>query len=258
MINRERKEGAVAVGFLDGGHWSACFGLSYRDLCLYDAASSQRVVRENGNELRNLAGSGTIPQARNRVARVFLESTDAEWLWFVDTDMGFAPDTVDRLVKSADPALRPVVGGLAFACLRQPGGPFYGERFVIQPTLYAYVDKGDEVGFQSIRDYPRDQVVQVGGTGSACILIHWTVLDQMLDRFGPSWYDPIVHPSGLKGQPRTFSEDLSFCVRLAAMDIPLHVDTSVQTTHEKGAIYLDQEMYDLSRSMELGVDHGVR
>ena len=46
-----------------------------------------------------------------------------------------------------------------------------------------------------------------------------------------------------------FGEDISFCLRLTAMDIPMWVDTSVKTTHDKGGVYLDEETYALQRAM---------
>ncbi len=243
------KPGAVVVGFLDGGQWSACFGLSYRDLCLYDVVNSQRIVREGGRELRNLCGTGGIPQGRNKIAREFLDSTDGEWLFMIDTDMGFASDTVDRLVASADPEERPVMGGLCFAGLRQRPGDLYAERFLVQPTVYEYVELEDEVGFRPIPDYKRDEVVQVAGTGAACLLVHRTALEKVRARYGNAWFDTITHPTGLKGGPRTFSEDLSFCVRLQSVDIPVHVNTSVKTCHEKGGIFLDEEAFDRQQVM---------
>lgn len=239
-------DGTVVVGFLDDGQWSACFGLSYRDLLLYDSAKSQRIVRPGGKELRAVTGTGQIAVNRNKVARDFLDNTDGEWLFFIDADMGFGPDTVDRLVDAADPADRPVTGGLCFAALRRRPHPGqgYAERFVIQPTLYEWVELDDEVGFRPIHDYARDQVIPVAGTGAACLLIHRTALERVRAEHGDTWFEPMKHPTGYKGTPRWFSEDLSFCVRLQACDIPVHVDTGVKTTHEKGSIYLDEETYD--------------
>ena len=246
------KRGSVVVGFCDGGEWSACFGLSYRDMCLYDIVNSQRIVREGGKELRAVCGTGGIPGGRNQIVRDFLDNTDGEWLFFVDSDMGFAPDSVDRLVASADQYKRPVMGGLAFQLKRdrRVTTPFYAERFTIAPTLYQYVELSDEVGFLPIHDYPRDEVVQVAGTGAAFMLIHRRVLEKIRERSGDQWFEPIAHPTGLNGAPRTFSEDLSFCVRCQAVDVPIHVDTSVKTTHDKGALFLDEEMYDRQRMRE--------
>jgi SAM-dependent methyltransferase len=196
--------GSVVVGFLDPGHWSACFGLSYRDLCLYDALTSQRMARSGPGEIRALTGSGGIPANRNKVTRGFLDSTAGEWLFFIDSDMGFERDTVDRLVASADAAERPVLGALCFAGVRDRGAgaaveKLYGERFKVVPTVYEYVEADDEIGFRPIPDYPRDQVVTVAGTGAACLLIHRDALAKVRAQHGDAWFDPITHPTALKG-----------------------------------------------------------
>lgn len=236
--------GSVVVGYLDGGTWSACFGLSYRDLIMADMLGHGRIVREGGKELRQVCGTGGIVAGRNRVAADFLDNTDGEWLWFIDSDMGFAPDTVDRLVQHADQYTRPVIGGLCFKLTRQARGDFHAERYLIQPTLYEYVELDTEVGFRPLMGYPRDRPVQVAGTGAACLLIHRRALTLMRERFGDVWFDPITHPTGLKGGPRTFSEDLSFCVRLQAMDLPVYVHTGVKTCHDKGGVFLDEDAFD--------------
>lgn len=248
------RPGTVVVGYLDAGRWSACFGLSYRDLVLHDLLGPQRIIREGGKELRKVAGTMGVASGRNDIAREFLDSTDGEWLWFVDTDMGFAPDTVDRLVTAADPELRPVVGALCFAAKWQARGEYWAERYRIAPTVYEYLDLGDEVGFRPILNYPRDQVVQVAGTGAACLLIHRSALDKVRQRYGDLWFEPITHPAGNRGRPRAFSEDLSFCIRLASVDVPVHVDTSVRTTHDKGGIFLDEATFD----QQQGVGDGAR
>ena len=243
------KPGTVVPGFLDGGHWSACFGLSYLELTLYDLGHNQRIIRKGGLYLRKCAGTAGVPDGRNEVAARFLDDTDAEWLFFIDTDMGFAPDTVDRLVESADPVERPVMGGLCFAQRRIEARPFHGNRFGIIPTVYDYVETADEVGFAPREDYAPDQVIEVSGTGAACLLIHRSALERIRDVHGDVWFDPLKHPTGLKGKPRTFSEDLSFCVRLAMVGVPLHVDTRVKTVHEKGGIFLDEDAYNRQQMM---------
>lgn len=237
----------MVVGYLDAGQWSACFGLSYRDLLLHDAFGEGRIFRQGGKEFRKVVGAMGIASGRNQIAGDFIDRTDGEWLWFIDTDMGFAPDTVDRLAVSADPATRPVMGGLCFALRRKERGDFYAERFSIQPTVYTYLELADEVGFRPMFDYQRNAVIEVSGTGAACLLIHRGALEKVRAQYGDAWFDPIVHPTGNKGRPRTFSEDLSFCVRLQAVGIQPHVDTSVKTTHEKGGLFLDEETYDRQR-----------
>lgn len=120
---------------------------------------------------------GHLHAGRNEVARAFLDKSEAEWLFFIDSDMGFAPDTVDRLVASADPETRPVVGGLAFAQKSAGPGPIGARRFRANPTLYRAAEVDNRIGFVPMFDYPPDQLVEVQATGAACLLIHRTVLE---------------------------------------------------------------------------------
>jgi hypothetical protein len=240
--------GSVVPGFLDDGHWSACFGLSWSELLLFDLRENRRVMNDRATFFRKVTGTGGIPDSRNAVCKSFLDQSEAEWLWFIDTDMGFAPDTIDRLVDSADEHKRPVMGGLAFAQRRVEPGPFHADRFGIIATIYDYTeianeDGPPEVGFMPRQHYARDTVTQASATGAACMLIHRRALNLVRRQYGDEWFSIATHPTGLKGKPRHFSEDLSFCVRLQAVGVPVHVDTSVKTVHEKGGIFLEEELY---------------
>ena len=237
------KTGTVAVGFLDPGNWSHCFGQSLIDLYLVDAFGSKRMV-PHGKQIRESCHAGGVVAGRNSIAALFLDTTECEWLFMVDSDMGFAPTTIDALIASADPTERPVVGGLAFSLRKHEAGEFYGQKYVVVPTAYEYVDSDGEVGFRSMVDYPRDSLFQVSGTGAACLLIHRSALERVREAVGDHWFDPITHPGG-----KTFSEDLSFCVRLAAVDIPVFVNSAVRTTHDKHGVFLDELEYDRCRAL---------
>lgn len=242
------KPGTVIPGFVDGGIWSACFGLSWMDLITYDMHTRQRIIREGGQYLRKVAGTMGVAGGRNEITNAFLAS-DAEWLWFVDTDMGFSANTVDLLVDSAERNGSGVTGALCFAQQRDKDmaeAPFYGARYRIIPTLYEFteIEKTGEKGWRHIAQYRRDAWQTVAGTGAACLLIHRTVAEAV----GRDPFQPITLPDGGgQGTPRTFSEDLSFCIRAAAADVTVAVDTSVKTTHHKGGIYLDETAYAMQQ-----------
>jgi len=234
--------GTVAVGFLDPGEWSHCFGQSLIDLYLTDAFGSKRLV-PNGKQLRKFAAANGIVAGRNEIAAQFLDATECEWLFMVDSDMGFAPTTIDALIESADVLERPVVGGLCFALRKDTPGEFYGQKYVTVPTVYEFIDSEAEVGFRSLVDYPRDSLVQANATGAACILIHRSALERVRDKVGDHWFDQVTHAGA------TFSEDLSFCLRLTACDIPIWVNTAVRTTHDKHGVFLDEDEFDRCRAL---------
>jgi hypothetical protein len=152
-----------------------------------------------------------------------------DWLFWVDTDMGFAPDTLYRLLSVADPVQRPVVGALCFASRQFAHDGMSGYRTQPLPTLYDWREGDDGVPrFTSVPLYPVNTLVQTPATGSACLVIHRSVFERIGEKMGPTWYDRTPGTDG-----RLLGEDISFCIRAAALEIPIHVHTGVRTTHYK-------------------------
>lgn len=197
-------------------------------LVVWDLEHEGRVMG-TGGPFMITCGSGGLVEARNTGMRKWLDESPHEWLWFVDTDMGFAPDTVDRLLDAADPDERPVVGALCFAAREVARDGMGGHRIQPVPTLYRPgKDPNGQVGFATRWDVPDNTLVQVAGTGAACLLVHRTAAEKVRAECGDEWFDPVKYPDG-----RWVSEDLSFCWRLSKVGIPLFVHTGVQTTHHK-------------------------
>lgn len=221
-------DGRVQAAYLHAHHVSHSWHESMMRLIAHDVFHEQRLVATGGPFMIRADSAGLV-EGRNLGARRFLDETEHEWLWWVDTDMGFLPDTVDRLLAAADPAARPVVGALCFA-LREVAYDGYGGRRV-QPVpvlLDQARDPDGHVGFSTRWAYPPDTLVQVAGTGSACILIHRSALEKVRAEHGDAWYDQVRYGDG-----RPVSEDLSFCARLGLAGIPVFVHTGVKTTHHK-------------------------
>lgn len=174
-------------------------------------------------------GTDGLVAARNQVAAQMLES-DCDWLLWVDTDMGFAADSLDRLLMVADPAERPIVGGLCFAARQYAHDGLNGYWTKPQPTIYTWLDNPDGgSGFTIVPLYPVNALMKVAATGSAFILIHRTAFEKIAEEFGPTWYDRTPAPNG-----ELLGEDISFCVRAAVAEVPVHVHTGVRTSHYKG------------------------
>lgn len=255
--------GSVSVGLIHPGEVRSLFFRCFVELMMHDLAGNHRLFSHDRFWLHGEYGSGGIVQGRNDVAKAMVETSEAEWLMWLDTDMGFDPDIIDRLVESADPNERPVVGALCFG-QKNDGAKDHGARwFKTVPTIYNFVTIEGEAGVVPVFDYERDSMVQCEATGSAAVLIHRSVLEQMQKVYGNEWYTPVKHACGT-----TFSEDLSFCARLmnlydcgcgsdpdcdrcggsGRLNCPLFVDTRIRTTHDKHGIFLDQSTYVRERA----------
>lgn len=218
---------AVTLAYVHDADVSYSFHASVTNLLMFDVGHHGRLAR-GGYIAMRCARSSDLPEARNKVAATFL-ARDAEWLLVVDTDMGFTPDTLERLLDAADPTDRPVVGALCFSQRETAGDGMGG--FVTSPrvTILDWVSTPDgQQQFAGRTTYPVNSLVRCAGTGSACILIHRTVLERIVEAHGQTWYTRLAGSDGAM-----LGEDVSFCVRAGALDIPIHVHTGVRTSHLK-------------------------
>jgi hypothetical protein len=203
--------------------------VSGRFMACYDAMRSYDMVKGQ----RICAGGGHIPlpatiiaSARNQICRTYLDEHDADWLWFIDTDMTFPPEIVDRLVHSAHPRDRPIMGALCFSIT---------DDFKAAPTIYV-VRPDQKIG--RVLDYPRNQIVRAW-TGTGCLLIHRDVLERMREKWPKPW-EWFVHA---QIGDEMVGEDITFCARAEELGIPVHVDTSIKCGHEKPVV-IDEAMFD--------------
>ena len=234
MTNRDK----VCIAYVHGLEVAHSWHQSLMALIAYDVANSQRVI--GGGWLATKYGTGGIVQARNDTTRQFVhEMPDVDWLMWVDTDMGFEANAVDRLMDAADPDSAPIMGGLCFMN-REVGVDGVG-GYLVQPapTIFDWYDDGERRGFTVRRDYERDSVLTCAGTGSAFVLIHKSVFQRIEEEYGQAWYSPVRNPT----TDSWISEDLSMCARANALEIPVHVHTGVKTTHLKH-MWLDQRLFD--------------
>ncbi len=217
----------VVVAYVHGNEVAYSWHASFLSMLGHDMQTHNRITR--GGFIGVRYGTGGIVDARNRAAEEFLAGSDP-WLFWIDTDMGFAPDTVEALFRVANERTRPMVGALAFAQLETGVDGLGGHVTRPAPTLYDFAQKGEQVGFARREDYERDALQQVAGTGSACVLIHRSLFEKVAAKYGPgSWYQPMRNQT--TGQ--LIGEDLSFCARVNDVGGSVWVDTRVKTSHLK-------------------------
>jgi hypothetical protein len=241
--------GAVALAYVHSERVSYSWHHSMTEFMGFDFANAGRVVR--GGFVSIHCGTDGLVDARNKAVATFLAERQAEWLWWLDTDMGFPPDALDRLLAVADPDARPIVGALAFSQRQFEVDEMGGWRCRATPTIFDWEMVDDKQGFSVRCEYPDNMAVRAAGTGSACILIHRSVFERIAAEHGPVWYNRIPNPS--MGQ--LTSEDLSFCMRVGALNIPLHIHTGVKTSHHK-PVWLAEDDYLRQRALEAAIqDH---
>lgn len=218
-VNRARREkspSTVAVGYLYGEHVAAGFANSLAAMLWYQARGGP--VADVFPE----ASGVNVSHGRNELCRRLLAS-DHGWLLMLDADMTFPPDLPDTLLRAADPDTAPIVGALAFGV----------DDGVLFPTLYDLTETDGALRWVRYNDYPRDALWRVGGTGAAAVLIHRRALEAIAAAgFSDVW--PWFQESAVDGQ--RVGEDLTFCLRAAACEIPVHVHTGITVGHQKASV----------------------
>lgn len=234
---------SVAIAYVFPTDVAHSWHRSMLELGMYDFAHNARTLR--GGTLAMRGSAGGLVEARNKAIREFLDADRADWLFWIDTDMGFEPDTVERLLEAADPVERPIVGALAFALREREQDGMGGFRCAAAPTIFDWVQRPDGVrGLLGRAQYSINTLTPCDGTGSACILIHRSVFEKIAahpldgDESDAGWYGRIRNP----GTGQLIGEDLSFCLRARAQGFPIYVHTGVRTTHLKH-FWLAEEDY---------------
>ena len=156
-----------------------------------------------------------VYDARNQLTRYVLEKGGYDYVLWLDSDMTFEPDLLDRMMESIEG--KEAVTGLCFG--RKP--PF-------KPCIYKKLDVKQtptENGpmllpeAENWFDYPRDQLFKVDACGFACVLMRTNVLEKMLV------YGVPFFPVGGLG------EDLTFCWRAKKQDIQFWCDSRLKIGH---------------------------
>jgi hypothetical protein len=158
----------VMLGFVDTGYVATCFFASVLDAYAADAGRPTRRLIEYFN------GPGPyIHDNRARVARYFLECTNKQWLWMLDTDIQFASNSLYRLLDAAEEHDCKLLGAAYWNTY--PGRGRYLSWLVLMPGK----------GFVAAPEFPVNRSVpaEVHAVGMGCTLIHRSVLEDVREMY---------------------------------------------------------------------------
>ena len=210
-------------------------------------------------QTRFLDGDGLIPRARNRMVAEFMADTRWTHLFWIDADVGFAPEAALRLLL----ADRDVVAGVYPH--KKDGWPAQGlpqmlpagstrddfearhASFPLNPLPGTQV--ADDDGFVPVRDAP-----------TGFMLIARRVFERLAEAMPELRYTPDPVPGeGAQDLPhyrffdvlaepdngRYLAEDFAFCRRWQSIGGEVHVDTRSRLSHQGTRLYTG----DLGRAL---------
>ena len=149
-----------------------------------------------------------IDQIRNLIAN-WMENKDYDYLFSVDSDIIFPPDTLIRLLDHD----KDLVTGI------------YRQRLPNQ-TLEVYDQNLQNIPIENL---PNNSLIEIGGCGFGCVLVK----KKLFVKIG---YPQFVYHSAIDHKD-TFSEDNYFCKAARENGFQLYADTSLFCGHKGTHVY---------------------
>ena len=153
-----------------------------------------------------------VYDSRNKLAAMAIEM-EADYILWLDSDMVFPPDTLERMIKVLDnnPDIS-VLSGLYF----RRGAPF-------TPVLFSKLEIRDDglLDFADQTEIP-DSLFEIAGCGFGGVLMRSDVLfDIAAKEGGGVWFTPLANAG----------EDCAFCIRARREGYKIMCDPSIEFGH---------------------------
>lgn len=166
--------------------------------------------------------SSLIYTARNDLVKQCI-SGDFDALLFLDSDMIFPADTLERMVQHVESGKEIITG------------VYFRRRNPFSPVLYSklgYNEETNESTWEDMLDLPDTQTpYEVAGCGMGCCMVTKGVLLDLLLNY-QTWFSPFAN----------FGEDLAFCLRAAEQGHKIWVDPAISCGHV-GQLVINEQIW---------------
>lgn len=170
---------------------------------------SLALLQRAGDTVIGFEVGSLVYNARNNLARQAVKS-EADYVLWLDSDMVFAPDLLQKMLRVARENDIDFLTALAFR--RKP--PY-------TPTLFDKLEKVDKgASYTTLMSVP-EGLFKVGGCGFAGVLMTTDVLLSVMARFEGRMFDPLPG----------FGEDVAFCWRARQCGYDIWCDSDIELGH---------------------------
>lgn len=170
---------------------------------------SLALLKRAGDTVVGFEVGSLVYNARNNLARQAIKS-EADFVLWLDSDMVFGPDLLQRMLKVCQDEHIDFLTGLCFR--RKP--PY-------TPCLFDRLEKVDKgASYTALMSVP-DGRFNVGGCGFAGVLMSTDVLLSVAAKFNGRMFDPMDG----------FGEDVSFCWRARQCGYDIWCDSEIELGH---------------------------
>ena len=197
-----------------------CYGGLVADQTCTSLFSLGKKLQKQGidHDLITLANSSLITQGRSKLANVFMNATDADFLLFIDSDIGFQSNHVIRLLNRK----KHIVCGS------------YPKKTIPLEFTHSLTSEPPEMD---------GDLVKITGAGLGFTLIHKSVFTTLSECYPELKYTPedpqndeekensYHYFSELKRDNVYLSEDMSFFHRVRESGYDVWLDTTIHLSH---------------------------
>ena len=172
--------------------------------------------------------------SRNALA-IRAQQMDADYVLWLDSDMIFYPDTLERLMRHMEHV--DIVSGVYFRRVSPYTPVIFDDMTIDDEGKCHWTDYKD-------KDYPHDGLFEIGACGFGCVLMRTDVFLDVQAKFG-QMFSPIAN----------VGEDLSFCWRARQCGFKIYADPSIVLGHV-GNMVITEEFYKSYRQAK-EAQHGA-
>lgn len=172
---------------------------------------SLALLQRAGDTMIGFEVGSLVYNARNNLARQAIK-TEADYVLWLDSDMVFSPDLLQRMMKVSKENDIDFLTGLCFR--RKP--PY-------TPCLFDKLERlenGAGASYTALMSVP-DGRFKVGGCGFAGVLMTTDVILSVSAKFGGRMFDPLPG----------FGEDVAFCWRARQCGYDIWCDSEIELGH---------------------------
>lgn len=201
------------------------------DMVPHQFAQSLLNLRKTSDTYYAFHANSLVYSSRNDFAANAIEKGYDRVLW-LDSDMTFGPDLLERLNADMDEYGMGYVSALAFK-RKLPTSPCVYELLTWVPGVAGNAS----ATAKTYVDYPQDSLFPCAATGFGAVLVSTELMKAVWDRFGPP-FNPMPN----------MGEDLSFCYRAGKLSRLLFCDSRVKCGHIGQYEYTERD-YLMIRAM---------
>ena len=181
---------------------------------------SLAMLRKVGDCVLSMQMGSLIYTSRNTLATRAIQ-TEADYVLWLDSDMVFEPDLLERLMKTLTENDLDIVTGLYFRRVQPYSPVLFKDLTLIRDTFFEWSE---------FKEVPSD-LFEVAGCGFGCVLMKTDAFYDVQSKFGN-----MFAPIGNTG------EDLAFCWRARECGYKIWCDPSIICGHV-GYVISDDKFY---------------